>query len=65
MKELELLQDLDDDYFDSEGIRLSIAGLDKLFFIIFVIMYGRCCFLCFICSFEMLSFHFFWSSLFD
>ena len=65
VKEPELLQDSDDDDSDNEGRRLSIAGLDKLFFIIFVIMYGSCCFLCFICSFEMLSFHFFWSSLFD
>ena len=65
VKELELLQDSDDDDSDSEGRRLSIAGLDKLFFIIFVIMYGSCCFLCFICSFEMLSSHFFWSSLSD
>ena len=44
VKELELLQDSDDDDSDSEGRRLSIAGLDKLFFIIFVIMYGSCCF---------------------
>ena len=65
VKEPELLQDLDNDYSDSEGRRLSIAGLDKLFLIIFVIMYGSCCFLCFICSFEMLSSHFFWSSLSD
>ena len=63
VKEPELLQDSDDDDSDSEGILLSIASLDKLFFIIFVIMYGSCCFLCFICSFEMLSFYFFSSSL--
>ena len=65
VKEPELLQDSDDDDSDSEGRRLSIAGLDKLFFIIFVIMYTSCCFLCFICSFEMLSSHFFWSSFSD
>ena len=65
VKEPELLQDSNDDDSDSEGRHLSIAGLDKLFFIIFVIMYGSCCFLCFIYSFEMLSFHFFWSSLSD
>ena len=29
MKEPELLQDLDNDDSDSEGIRLSIGGLDK------------------------------------
>ena len=44
VKEPELLQDSDDDDSDSEGIRLSIAGLDKLFFIIFIIMYGSCFF---------------------
>ena len=58
MKEPELLQDSDDDDSNSEGRCLSIASLGKLFFIIFVIMYGSCFFLCFICSFEMLSSHF-------